>query len=249
MNRGSQPSWFSLKEWPKSVRDREAYVDPIFTTIATKYDFMTRVLSFGQEWRWKTRVVKLIPKNGSLERILDLASGTGEFPLLLRHAGLEAQIIGLDRNPTMLGVARQKCVRQPGINFIQGDLMQIPFKDHSFDVITMGYGLRYVFDIRQTLQEVFRLLRSGGRFVSLEFGVPSNHFYRRICFAYLLLLGSFWGLVLHRKGNTYWHIVESLKAYPGQETVGKWLKDAGFAKIELHEQLGGIIAILSGTRP
>lgn len=210
---------------------------------------MARVLSLGQQQRWKKKAVNLIPKNSSLKRILDLASGTGDFPLHLRKAGFEAQIVALDRSPKMLGFAVEKCARQPQINFIQGDLMQIPFKDHSFDVITMGYGLRYPVDVRQTLMQVFRLLRSGGIFVFLEFGVPQNHFYRRLCFGYLLLFGTLWGLVLHGKGDTYWHIVESLKVYPGQETVRKWLEEVGFGKIELHEQLGGIIAILSGSRP
>ncbi len=127
--------------------------------------------------------------------------------------------------------------------------MYTSFRNGSFDIITMGYGLRYVVDIRRTLQEVFRLLRRGGMFVCLDFGLPRNHFYRRLCLGYLLLFGSFWGFILHRKVDTYWHIVESLHAYPGQDTVRRWLEETGFGKVELREQLGGIITILSGIRP
>lgn len=242
-------STFSLKEWPRSVKERHAYVDLIFATIAGRYDFTTRALSLGQEQRWKRKAVSLVPNNGAQKRILDLATGTGDFPLRFREAGFEAQLVGLDRNPKMLEIARQKCNRDHRVNFILGDLPQIPLKDHSFDVITMGYGLRYVSDIRQTLEEVFRLLRSGGMFVCLDFGLPKNHLYRRVCFGYLLLIGTLWGLVLHRKADTYWHIVESLRAYPGQEPVKRWLREVGFSKIDLREQMGGIIAILSGIRP
>lgn len=242
-------STFSLKEWPKSTTEMRGYVDRIFATIAAKYDFMTRALSLGQEQRWKRKSVSLVPNNGAQNRILDLATGTGDFPLRFRQTGFESQLVGLDRNPKMLGIARQKCNRDHRVNFILGDLMQIPLKDHSFDVITIGYGLRYVSDIPQTLKEVYRLLRSGGMFVCLDFGLPKNHLYRRVCIGYLLLFGSLWGLFLHRKANTYWHIVESLRAYPGQETIKSWLQEVGFSKIELREQMGGIIAILSGMRP
>lgn len=249
MSDSSRQWGFLLKEWPKGATDRQAYVDPTFATIAAKYDFMTRALSLGQEQRWKTKAISLIPKNGGLRRVLDLATGTGDFPIHLHDAGFDVPIIGLDRNSKMLDIAMQKCARQPRTSFIQGDLMQIPFKDHSFDVITMGYGLRYVVDIGQTLKETFRLLRSGGLFVCLDFGVPRNDLYRRLCFGYLLLLGTLWGLVLHGKRDTYWHIVESLNAYPGQEKVRRCLEEVGFSKIELREQLGGIIVILSGIRP
>lgn len=238
-----------LKEWPRNIPDRQAYVDPIFARIARKYDFMKKALSLGQEQRWKDETIKLISKDSSISRILDLASGTGDFPLCLRKMGFQAPVVGVDRNPSMLGVAIERCARERGIEFVQGDLMQIPLKDHSFDAVTMGYGLRYVADIRQTLREVFRLLRKEGIFVCLDFGVPKNPLFRRISFAYLFLFGTLWGLVLHGQKDTYWHIVESLNAYPGQESVKKSLQEIGFVEIKLYEHLGGIAATLYAIRP
>lgn len=248
MNGGSKAR-FWLREWPKDARERQAYVDPIFATIAAKYDFMTRVLSLGQEQRWKKHAVELIPRRRAQRKFLDLATGTGDFLLHLREAGFKAPIIALDRNPRMLGFSIRKCSGHEEISFIHGDLMEIPFKDRSFDVVTMGYGLRYVADIRQTLKEVFRLLASGGFFVCLDFGLPRNRLYRRLCFAYLLFFGSLWGLVLHGKVDTYWHIVESLKAYPGQEIIKDWVQELGFCHTDLREELGGIITILSAVKP
>jgi len=240
---------FSVHEWPESVRDRRAYVDPIFAKIAIRYDFMTRALSLGQEQRQKRRAVRLIPKDREQKRLLDLATGTGDFPLHVCDAGFKGWIVGLDRNPKMLAVARRKCAQQEQTQFVLGDLTEIPFKNNSFDVITIGYGLRYVADIQQTLREVFRLLRSNGMFICLDFGIPKNPVYRQVCFGYLLLLGSVWGLILHRRIDTYWHIVESLKAYPGQEAVEKLIAETGFRDVQLFQQLGGIMTIFSGTRP
>ena len=209
---------------------------------------MGRLFSFGQGQRWKKKSIGLIRAKG-MTRILDLASGTGDFPIHLRKAGYDAPIVGLDRNPAMLEVAREKCAHLSRVTFIQGDLMQLPFKAQSFDAVTMGYGLRYPAEIRPILAEVLRLLRRGGIFVAMDFGIPRNRFYRGLCFGYLLCIGSLLGLLLHRKLDTYWHIVESLRVYPGQGAVKKWLGEAGFSGVQVRELLGGIIVIHGGTRP
>jgi demethylmenaquinone methyltransferase/2-methoxy-6-polyprenyl-1,4-benzoquinol methylase len=209
---------------------------------------MARLFSLGMVHGWKKKSVDLIPRNHP-RRILDLASGTGDFPIHLRRAGFAAPIVGMDRSLPMLAVAREKCSGLSRISFIPADLMHIPIKDRSFDVVTMGYGLRYLADIRSVLGEVFRLLGSRGVFVAMDFGLPRNLLYRKICFGYLLGFGSLVGLLLHRKPDTYWHIVESLKVYPGQEAVRQWLEAAGFVEVEMRELLGGIIVIHRGVRP
>lgn len=234
------------RKWPESLVHRRAYMDPTFAAIAAQYDFMTRVLSFGRDRQWKRKAIGLLRDGG---RILDLASGTGDFPLHLRSRGFSAPIIALDRSPEMIALSKKKLERFSQIHMLRGDLSEIPFKDCSFDAVTLGYGLRYVIDIRRLLKEVYRLLRSGGVFVSLDFGIPKSRLYRRLCHGYLLLLGTFWGLALHRKPDTYWHIVESLRAFPGQEAITAWLKETGFTRVELYEQLGGIVALISAARP
>jgi demethylmenaquinone methyltransferase/2-methoxy-6-polyprenyl-1,4-benzoquinol methylase len=244
----SRQRFFFLQQWPGDVAARRAYVDPIFTGIARRYDLMARLFSLGMVHGWKKKTVDLIPKNHP-RRILDLASGTGDFPIHLRRAGFEAPIVGLDRSFPMLAVARKKCSELSRVTFIPADLMHIPIHDRSFDVVTMGYGLRYPADIRSVLSEIFRLLDSGGVFAAMDFGLPKNLLYRKICFGYLLGFGSLVGFLLHRKVDTYWHIVESLKVYPGQEAVRRWLGEAGFVHVEMRELLGGIIVIHRGVRP
>ena len=248
MKKHPKQDFFSLQEWPKGVAERQAYVDPIFTDIARRYDLMSRLFSLGMLEGWRRKTVALIPRNNP-RRILDLASGTGEFPLHLRQAGFEAPIVGLDRNSSMLAVAREKCSGLSQVTFIPADLMHIPLRDRSFDVITMGYGLRYPADIPGILREAFRLLGRGGTFVAMDFGLPGNLLYRRICFGYLLCFGSLVGLLLHRKADTYWHIVESLRVYPGQQAVKQWLEETGFVEVRMQELFGGIIVIHRGVRP
>jgi ubiquinone/menaquinone biosynthesis C-methylase UbiE len=85
-------------------------------------------------------------------------------------------------------------------------------------------------------------------FVCLDFGLPRNLWYRRLCLGYLLTFGTFWGVLLHRRADTYWHIVESLCAYPGQDAVARLMKEVGFADIRMEEQLGGISAIIRGAK-
>jgi demethylmenaquinone methyltransferase/2-methoxy-6-polyprenyl-1,4-benzoquinol methylase len=244
----SRQRFFSLQKWPDDIDHRRAYVDPIFTGIARRYDLMARLFSLGMVHGWKKMSVDLIARPDP-KRILDLASGTGDFPIHLRKAGFAAPILGLDRNLPMLTVAREKCAGLSRVEFMPADLMHLPIKERSFDVVTMGYGLRYPADIRGVLGEVFRMLRAGGVFVAMDFGVPKNRWLRKVCFGYLLGFGSLVGLLLHRRADTYWHIVESLKVYPGQEAVRRWLGDVGFAQVEMHEILGGIIVIHRGVRP
>jgi len=232
------PLW--LKEWPKDSSKRAAYVDGVFRRVAPQYDLLTRLLSFGQDERWKESVIGLLPPDAEHARILDLATGTAAFPDLLRRAGYQGTILGLDRSQAMLAQGRAKCAGRERVYFARGDLNAIPVAAATFDVILVGYGLRYIGDLRDAMAAAHRALRPGGVFISLDFGLPSSSWYRRLCLAYLFLFGTLWGLVLHGKLDTYWHIVESLRAYPGQRTLESALEGAGFAPIAIVEQLGGI---------
>lgn len=238
-----------LREWPQDSAERKKYGDEIFGTIARRYDLLTRLLSFGQDRRWKAKILRFIPAGGERARRLDLATGTAALPILFRAASFRGSVVGLDRSAAMLGQARRKCAGLSCVDFVQGDLNDVPFPQRSFDAVTMAYGLRYLADIRQSLAEIFRLLKPGGVLVSLDFGLPERTWYRRLSLGYLLVLGTFWGLLLHRRADIYWHIVESLRAYPGQRAVAGAMREVGFSDVALHEQLGGISVIARGTKP
>jgi demethylmenaquinone methyltransferase / 2-methoxy-6-polyprenyl-1,4-benzoquinol methylase len=238
-----------LRPWPTNARERFEYVDSVFNTIAPKYDVVTKLLSLGQDDRWKAQVPAGFPSDRPIEGVLDLATGTGAIPILIRKAGFVVRLVALDRSRAMLSQARYKCAGFQAIELVEGDLEGLPFAQSSFDVVTMCYGLRYVGDIAATLAETRRLLRPGGVFICLDFGIPSNRLHRSLCFGYLLAFGTLLGILLHRKGGTYWHIVESLRVFPGKRALARMMEEVGFTQVAIAERLGGISVIAHGVRP
>ena len=235
-----------LNEWPSDSAERSRYAESIFRRVAPRYDTLTRALSFGRDARWKERLVEEALASGKETRLLDLATGTAAIPLLLRARGHTGRIVGLDRSAEMLLRGRRKA---GFTRFLRGDLGSLPFADRSFDVVTMGYGLRYPADLPAFLRDVHRLLRPGGAFLTLDFGLPPPGPYRSVALGYLLGAGSFWGLVLHGRPGTYAHIVESLRAYPGQRALVALMNEAGFADITLEEHLGGVAVSIRCCKP
>jgi demethylmenaquinone methyltransferase/2-methoxy-6-polyprenyl-1,4-benzoquinol methylase len=151
----------------------------------------------------------------------------------------------------MLCIANDKR-RQFGVSrvsFHRGDIMRLPFGDRTFDCVTGGYALRNVPDVRGALEEIMRVLRPGGRFLSLDFGRPSNRVYRWLYLNYLTVVGSAAGLALHGDADTYRYIPESLKLYPGQHGIQRMMLDAGFISPGVHQFGGGIMAINYGSKP
>src|SRR5512138_1498233 len=228
-----------LRPWPRDRARHRAYVDDVFDRVAPQYDRLTQLLSFGMDDRWKAGVLTLLRAKHRDGSVLDLATGTGAFPLLLRRSGHRGPIVGTDRSEAMLDLARAKC-RGADVRFVQADLNALPFAPESFDVIVMGYGLRYLDDLARATEIVHRVLRPGGIFLTLDFGVPRNALMRGLCYAYLFVVGTLWGLVLHGRADTYWHIVESLRAYPGQDALSAALEGAGFERLVLAERIGGL---------
>jgi demethylmenaquinone methyltransferase/2-methoxy-6-polyprenyl-1,4-benzoquinol methylase len=207
--------------------------------VAPRYDVLTRALSLGRDGRWKARLAAEARALGEGSRVLDLATGTAALPILLRRSGHRGAIVGLDRSADMLALARRKCSGMEDVRFLRGDLSRLPFADRSFDAVTIGYGLR----------DVFRLLRPSGRFLSLDFGLPGSASYRSLALGYLLVAGAFWGFALHGRPGTYTHIVESLRAYPGQRVLAALMNEAGFADVSFEEHLGGIAATIRARKP
>jgi demethylmenaquinone methyltransferase/2-methoxy-6-polyprenyl-1,4-benzoquinol methylase len=236
-----------IRPWPRDRARRRAYVDDVFERVAPQYDRLTRLLSFGMDDRWKAGLLTLLKEEHRDGSVLDLATGTGAFPLLLRREGHRGPIVGVDRSPAMLARARSKC-RGADIRFVEADLNALPFASRSFDVIVMGYGLRYLDDLPRAMDSAYRVLRPGGMFLTLDFGVPRNALVRGFCFSYLFLVGTLWGLVLHRRADTYWHIVESLEAYPGQDALVDALTRAGFGQLLVAERIGGLSVVTSAER-
>lgn len=220
---------------------KRRYVRRLFGTIAPRYDLITVLLSYGQDRRWKHRLVRLAEVRAGV-RLLDVACGTGD--IAIRAALHGARVVGLDITPGMLEIARRKPeALAGGLRFVGGDMGALPFADASFDVVTTGYGLRNVPSLPGALREIHRVLTPGGRLVSLDFDRPVHAPVRAVYLAYLTAVGSALGLLLHGDPDTYRYIPESIRRYPGAAGVSALAREAGFASCRHIPVLGGLMAI------
>ena len=235
----------TLRESLATPEAKAPYVRRLFATIADRYDLITRVLSYGRDAAWKRRLIAMSDA-GSSTRALDLACGTGDIAFGL--AGRGARVTGLDLTLRMLQLAEAKIPERPHVAFLAGDMMSLPFADAQFDLVTAGYGLRNVPRLEPAIAEIHRVLRPGGLLLSLDFNRPSNPAMRGVYLAYLTIVGSALGWVLHRDPDTYRYIPESIKRYPGADGVSAMLARSGFDDSRVVPFLGGLMAINSARR-
>jgi ubiquinone/menaquinone biosynthesis methyltransferase len=228
----------TLRSTISTTEGKRRYVRRLFATIADRYDFITRFLSYGQDRRWKARLIALADLKAG-DRVLDLACGTGD--IVFAAAGRARRGVGLDITHRMLQLASTK--RPRNISLITGDMLALPFGDARFDVVTTGYGLRNVPDLRQAIQEIGRVLAPGGRLLSLDFNRPENPLVRAAYLTYLTLVGSALGAALHGDPDTYRYIPESIRQYPGAHGVARLLEAEGFETVRVVPVRGGLMAI------
>ena len=227
---------------PQSKRQ---YVRRLFATIADRYDLITAVLSYGQDARWKATLVALANVQPG-DRALDLACGTGDIAFAVAAKG--ARTIGLDITHRMLQLARRRAgsaVASSGrtLDFVAGDMTSLPLPAASFDLVTTGYGLRNVPDLDAAIDEIARVLRPGGRLLSLDFNRPESRLIRAVYLAYLTAVGSMLGWILHRDPDIYRYIPASIRRYPGARGVADRLLARGFISARVVPLLFGLLTL------
>jgi demethylmenaquinone methyltransferase/2-methoxy-6-polyprenyl-1,4-benzoquinol methylase len=231
---------------------RAAKVNDLFAAIARRYDLLNDLQSFGLHRRWKHRVVELARAKPG-DRALDLCCGTGDIAFALARRG--AETTGLDFSEKMLEVAEDR--KQKAENrkqkqtpqFIQGDAQQIPFPGNSFDIMTVGYGLRNLASWEHGLDEMLRVARPGARLIVLDFGKPSNALWRRIYLTHLKISVPLIGWLFCGNAQAYAYILESLKHYPAQLAVAEKMRELKLANVRVINLLGGAMAINYGEKP
>jgi len=224
---------------------RAAKVNDLFARIARRYDLINDLQSFGLHRRWKRRVADLAAVTPGA-RALDLCCGTGDLALALARRG--ARVTGLDFSAPMLDVARRRA-SGPDLDFIRGDALQIPFPDASFDIVTMGYGLRNLASWEAGLAEMRRVAKPGGRIVILEFGKLANALWRSLYFTHLRCSVPLTGWLFCGNAQAYAYILESLKHYPAQLAVAAHMRSMPLANVRVINFLGGAMAINYGEKP
>jgi len=230
---------------------RAAKVNDLFAAIARRYDLLNDLQSFGLHRRWKRRVVELAAVKPG-DRALDLCCGTGDLALAFARRGAEA--VGLDFSGAMLEIAEKRRQKNPkskiqNLKFIQGDAQQVPFPDHSFDIVAVGYGLRNLMNWEAGLAEMCRVAQPGARLVVLDFGKPPNAVWRAVYFAHLKISVPLIGRLFCGNAQAYAYILESLKHYPAQAGVAAKMRELKLIKVRVIHLLGGAMAINYGEKP
>jgi demethylmenaquinone methyltransferase/2-methoxy-6-polyprenyl-1,4-benzoquinol methylase len=223
---------------------KRRYVRRLFATIANRYDFITGFLSYGQDRKWKRKLIDLANLQAS-DRVLDLACGTGD--LLFAAIPPARSGVGLDVTHRMLQLAQRR--RNDRTALVTADMLALPFGDGHFTVVTTGYGLRNVPDLDHALREIYRVLAPGGRLLSLDFNRPANPIVRVAYHTYLTVVGSLLGLTLHGDPDTYRYIPESIRNYPGAKAVAGLMTHFGFIDARVIPLLGGLMAIHVAKKP
>ena len=240
---------------------RAAKVRDLFAAIAPRYDLINDLQSLGMHRRWKRRVIEL-GEPGPGKRVLDVCCGTGDLAMAMAAEG--AEVAAVDFTPEMLEIARRRAglgtgtsgtgKGRPGregehpIRFIEGDAQQLPFAKDTFDIVTIGYGLRNLADWRRGLGEMHRVAKPGGRLLVLDFGKPPNAVWRGIYFAYLRCFVPVLGLAVAGNASAYRYILDSLKHYPAQDGVAQYMKELGLEQVRILSFLGGIMTINYGEK-
>ncbi len=234
--------------------ERQGLVNEVFSKVADKYDLMNDLMSGGLHRLWKNDLIAALdpPRGEAPFRLLDVAGGTGDVAIrYARAGGANASAVILDISPEMLDVGRQK-VRDAGlgnrITLTQGNAEVLPFPDKTFDAYTIAFGIRNVTHIDRALAEAFRVLKTGGRFLCLEFSecqVPMlDRIYDFHSFEVIPRLGE----LTAGAAEPYKYLVESIRKFPPQEKFASLIRDAGFARVSYRNLTGGIAAIHSGWR-
>ena len=218
-------------------------VSAMFDGVARRYDLLNDLLSLGRTKAWRKVATEVIaPKPGM--RILDIAAGTGSSSRPLADAG--ADVIPLDFSKGMLDAGRK---RHPDLAFTQGDALALAFKDNEFDVTTISFGLRNTSDTSKALRESFRVLKSGGRMVVVEFSQPTNKIFRTIYLHYLMRALPTVARKVSSNPDAYVYLAESILAWPNQIGLAELMKAAGFGSVQWKNLTFGIVAIHTGVKP
>ena len=210
----------------------------MFDRIAPVYDLMNRVMTAGLDRRWRALTVAEVVRPG--DSVLDACCGTGDLAVAARHAGA-GTVVGLDFSEAMLERARGK---EPAIEWLQGDVLALPFPDGSFDAATVGFGIRNVDDLEAGLRELRRVLRVGGRLGILEITTPRGvlaPFYRVWFDRVIPLLGR-----VLPGGAAYTYLPASVRRFPVPEDLAALLERAGFVEVRFRLFAGGIVALHVG---
>ncbi|MBI3161754.1 MAG: ubiquinone/menaquinone biosynthesis methyltransferase [Chloroflexi bacterium] len=223
--------------------ERAAYIQDMFTRIAKRYDLMNRLMTGGQDIRWRKRVVNLARMTNSAS-LLDLGTGTGD---LAREAVLQfprARVAAADFTLEMMRVGK----KHGALNFSTADALRLPFPDSSFDAVISGFLMRNVVDLQRGITEQFRVLKKGGRIVILDTTRPKKNILSPFIWIHMHVVIPTLGSLLTGVGEAYRYLPETTEGFVTAEEMASRMAAAGFKRIGFERLMFGTIAIHWGEK-
>ncbi len=240
---------FGYQEVP--VKEKADRVRAVFDSVASRYDLMNDLMSMGIHRLWKRRTIELAGVRRG-QRVLDLAAGTGDLAeQFSRIVGPAGAVVMSDINQAMLAQGRERLVDAGvvgNLDYVLIDAEKIPFADDSFDCVTIGFGLRNVTHKQFALDEMFRVLRPGGRALVLEFSHPTAKPLAKAYDVYSFSVLPTLGRLVAGDAESYRYLAESIRMHPDQETLRSMMEQAGLERCEFFNLTGGIVAIHRGYK-
>jgi demethylmenaquinone methyltransferase/2-methoxy-6-polyprenyl-1,4-benzoquinol methylase len=242
--------------------EKQALVDDVFHSVASRYDLMNDLMSLGLHRPWKDALVAAVsPPRTRPFALLDIAGGTGDVAFRLLDAGGPlTQVVVCDINADMLAVGRQRAARrlpprfargaevETRITFTEANAEALPFADRSFDAVTIAFGIRNVPRIEVALAEAFRVLKIGGKFACLEFSAADVPGLDRLYEFYSFNVIPALGRAVTGDAESYRYLVESIRRFPHPQDFATMLRGAGFGRVAFQAMTGGIVTLHCGWR-
>jgi len=230
--------------------ESKQHVRDVFESIAPKYDLMNDIISFRRHKAWRKftmRKMEIKPGQSSL----DLCCGTADWTIALAKASVDGETVGLDFSRAMLDVGQAKVDKlgmSERIKLVEGNAMELPFPDNTFDYVTIGFGLRNVPDIDQVLREMRRVAKPGGKVVCLELSKPNWQPFKGLYYFYFEKLLPLLGKWLVKRYDQYRWLPESLKIFPDLQQLAERFRGAGLRHVRAYPLTGGVAALHIGTK-
>lgn len=236
---------------PNKATPSRAEAWKMFDRVVHRYDLLNRLLSLRRDVAWRNKVAKYLPDRTE-QRVLDLATGTGDILLSLFEKSDRIQsAIGIDMAEKMLERSRKKIAARKlddRVFFIRADAVQIPFSSRSFDAVTIAFGIRNVPNVPRALAEMRRVLKPGGKALILEFSLPPNRFLRRLYLFYLRKILPRLGAVISGDSYAYRYLNETIETFPYGGQFCDMMERVGFVNVEAVPLTFGTATIYQGSR-
>ena len=235
---------FGYKSVKKS--DKQKLVDNVFNSVARKYDLMNDITSLGIHRNWKSDLINWIAPQSN-QNLADIAGGTGDIAYKFLNAGGNSAHI-FDINKEMIQVSKQKYKNIHNLKWSIASAENIPALDNSFERATMSFGLRNITDRNKSLQEIYRILKPGGRFICLEFSHVENDFLKKFYDLWSFKIMPLIGDKVTGNKEAYTYLVESIRKFPTQAELSHMLSEVGFSRVKYRNLSNGIVALHSGWK-